>query len=160
METYFSNCLLDFRVRLRGKCMYRTHSCSSLNVPVPYSPCIAVTPCTGYFQGMSFSLLGPTLVDLSHWSSSSLTQTSQLFTVRGGGTILGSFISALLFDHLNYYATYALFLFASALVQSLVCVARNYYALLANFFFSGVTLGFLDAGKNTVISRASAPLTW
>ena len=51
METYFSNCLLDFRVRLRGKCMYRTHSCSSLNVQVPYSPCIAVTP---YFSGNVF----------------------------------------------------------------------------------------------------------
>ena len=95
---------------------------------------------------MSYAILGPTLLDIADFTGSSMQMTSQLFTSRGAGATLGSAISGIIFDHFNYYLTFAIVLFFSAILNFLSPLVADYAAAMFLMLLAGVCLGFLDAG--------------
>ncbi len=119
---------------------------------------IKKTQTIGYF-GVYFSLgaivasLGPTLPSLAQNTQVGIAAISILFTTRSLGYLGGSLLGGYLYDHRHGHHVITIALISSALSLTLVPHMLVLLWLASLFFVLGISLGVLDVGANTHITK-------
>ena len=103
------------------------------------------------FQGLCIAIPGPTLLDLQQSTGADTSQISRIFTGRSVGYLVGSIIGGFLFDQFNQSCLLSFSLLLSALGTAAAPWCSSYVFLMGILAFQGLSLGFLDTGKESII---------
>ena len=104
--------------------------------------------------GLLLAMLGPTLIDLSEQTGSSLESVTYSFTARSVGYLIGSIVGGEIFDRVaNPCTMISSCLFVAALSSFLVPLMPNVASLCCTVVFQGLGMGVLDTGGNVLILK-------
>ncbi len=101
--------------------------------------------------GLTISAEGPTLLNLSEHTSSTLGQISSIFLVGSFGYLTGSYISGRIYDRVPGHQFMAGILVMLGIVTALVPIATSLTVLLIIILILGLAKGALDVGCNTLL---------
>eukprot|EP00117_Sycon_ciliatum_P033743 scpid33312/ scgid0850/ Sodium-dependent glucose transporter 1 len=113
--------------------------------------CCGVFLCLRVAQGVILSMLGPTLLDLSHSTGEPLDVVSYVFTTRSIGYLIGSIVAGLLFDRFDANFLLAVSLCLSAVGTLIAPMWKKVVLLAMSTFVQGISMGFLDTGGNVLL---------
>lgn len=103
--------------------------------------------------GISDSIVGPTLLDLKDVFESSLATLSFMMLLRSLGSLLGSFLTGLIFDKLKKFQY--LILTGAMILMAIptICLPHlpNVFIAYVFFFAKGMGEGALNTGENVLI---------
>ena len=104
--------------------------------------------------GMSLGIVGPALLDFSDKTHSDLKLVALILPFRAGGYALGSFISGLLYQKLNFQVLTTITMAISAAFTMGVPFIKEIWTLLVHFLVIGFNLGMFSAGEwyNTIFN--------
>ena len=102
--------------------------------------------------GYSLGITGPALPSLAEQTGSTLGAIGSIFLFGALGGMLGTAISGRLFDRLSRgYLLLGLAQLASAVLFALIPQAGSLPVLLLIFFISGLPVGMINTGANTLL---------
>lgn len=101
--------------------------------------------------GATTASLGPTLPGLAENTGTALSQISFLFTARGLGYMIGSFVGGRLYDRTAGHPVMAGALVAMACLMALVPLLPLLWLLTGVLWLVGMAEGTLDVGGNTLL---------
>jgi MFS family permease len=101
--------------------------------------------------GLTFGVIGPTLLDLRIQVSRDLSETSTALPARAAGYAIGSFIMGFVYDRLNIMLFTTVSMGCATVLTALIPHMHIFYWMLAVFFLNGVCLGSFEAACNMML---------
>ncbi|XP_077995840.1 sodium-dependent glucose transporter 1A-like [Glandiceps talaboti] len=134
--------------------------CSKERLPI--CKLTAVTLSLAFFSlGLFLAMIGPSLVDLQHNVGVSFQYITFVFTIRSVGYLFGALIGGILQDRLNAYLILGFSLVGPGVTGYIIPWTQSFTTLLILMLVSGMFLGSIDTGGNTLCvklwGRKSAP---
>jgi len=103
--------------------------------------------------GLSSSVVGPTLLNLSENTGSRLNEISIIFLIRSLGYLIGSVQGGRLFDRIPGNRMMVLLLVGMSASLFFVPLSTSLWLLAALMFITGTTEAGIDVGGNTLLVR-------
>ena len=101
--------------------------------------------------GLSFGVIGPTLLDLKTQVSRELGEVSSVLPARAGGYALGSIVMGILYDKINILFFGAISMGFATVLTALLPHMSDLYWLLSLFFLNGCFLGAFEAASSMLL---------
>ena len=102
--------------------------------------------------GLGLGIVGPALPSLAEQTGSTLAAIGSLFLFSAGGGMLGTALSGRIYDRIrNGHVVLGVAQFISVAGLMLTPLAGSLPILLAISFFSGISLGMINNGANTLL---------
>lgn len=105
-----------------------------------------------FFLGTVIAILGPTLPALAENLGVKPTDLGYIFSVRSLGYLAGSLLGGYLYERIRGHRVMAAALVLAALTLFLTPLDHLLILLIISLFFTGLGLGSLDIGSNTMLS--------
>lgn len=105
-----------------------------------------------FVLGAIISSLGPTLHYLSTQAQVGVSQIGLLFSARSFGYLIGSLLFGRLYDRVSGHRILMFIFIASALITVSIPWLPSLGFMLVFIFFTGVMLGGVDVGSNTLLA--------
>ena len=106
---------------------------------------------TVFVEGLMLAVPGPTLDALSDNAGSTIGEIGVIFTANGLGFVLGALLAGRWYEKLDGNRLLIVSLLVMAAAAALVPTARSLGVLLVLFVLTGVAIGMVDVGANTLL---------
>ncbi len=103
------------------------------------------------FMGIAAAVIGPSLLQLSQQTGTTLEALSVIFPTRAGAYMLGSGLAGWLFDRFTGKGVLAAGLLLMGVTLALVPLLSTLLLLMAILFLMGISMGLVDVGCNTLL---------
>jgi len=104
-----------------------------------------------FATAMTFTIIGPTLLDLKTQVNREINEISYVITARSGGYALGSFFMGLVFEKINVELFCSVAMGVACIMTLLIPHMPDLYSLLVVFNLGGLFLGSYETAANSFL---------